>query len=162
LLRQTRSFKSAGSNNTFDMEYGNMEENAVLQNDISFFFSFSPHYPFIQSYIIFQPTPLYSFTCSDKQAIYDEVQGYPGCGAVRDPSPFSYSPARSYSPTTTPRFTFFARLRRPWLPSAGQGCCCCSCPSSSGSFAFPNSPLPRRHGSIFSALARGRDALRGG
>ena len=91
-----------------------MEENAVLQNDISFFFSFFPHYPFIQSYIIFQPTPLYSFTCSDKQAIYDEVQGYPGCGAVRDPSPFSYSPARSYSPTTTPRFTAAAVAPQCW------------------------------------------------
>ena len=45
-------------------------------------------------------------TYSDKQAIYNELQDYPGCGAVRDPSPSSYSPARSYSPTTTPRFTF--------------------------------------------------------
>ena len=71
-----------------------MEENVVLQNDISFFFSYFPLYPFIQSYIIFQPTSLYSFPYSDKQAIYDKVQGYPGCGAVRDPSPSSYSPAR--------------------------------------------------------------------
>jgi hypothetical protein len=54
-----------------------MEENAALQN------VFFPFFPFIHlsNHVLFsQPTPIYSFTYSDKQDIYDELQGHPGCG----------------------------------------------------------------------------------
>jgi hypothetical protein len=49
-----------------------MESNAVLQNRISFFFSF-----FNLRIYFPQPTSISLYTYPDKQAIYNELQDYP-------------------------------------------------------------------------------------
>ena len=125
LLTQTRSFKSAGSNHTIDMEYGIWKKMRFFKIIFLSFFPFFSLYPFIQSYIIF-PAYTYLFIYLLRQAGHlrrtarlSRVWGREG------PLPFLLLPSTLILPHHT-KVHFFARLRRPWLPSAGQGCCCCS------------------------------------